>query len=165
MSYLFTKLRNTQRSLLIDLRQVTLLVSTDGSQSNLSAGDSQRKRPCTAPIVIHDGENTQDEGTQSPPDKRRQGHGYSYGHRCRNNDGEYHGRHRKPVRFHQPHEAEGIGADGIRIIPKDLSIPVNTTESTWRETFRDCFNNQSYGPEFAASRTALGAQKIEDLSS
>jgi hypothetical protein len=77
-------------------------ISTEGSQSTLSAGDSQHKRPGTASIVIHDQVNTQDEGTQSPPDSHHQGHGYSYGHRCRNNDGEYPGRHRKPLRFHQP---------------------------------------------------------------
>jgi hypothetical protein len=72
-------------------------ISTDGSQSTLSAGDSHRKRPRTAPIVIHDEEGTQDEGTQSPPDSHSQGHGHGYGHLRRSNDDEYPGRHRKPV--------------------------------------------------------------------
>jgi hypothetical protein len=146
-------------------------ISTDSSQSIPSACDSQRKHPRTAPHVIHDEEGTQDEGTQSSPDSRRQGHGSGYGHRRHNNDNEYPGRHRKPVRFHQPQCASSISKLSIELvnaalvdsnhaagaIPKAPSFPVNATDRTWRDTFAgkhshiNCFEVEDCGAHYVLS--------------
>jgi hypothetical protein len=116
-----------------------------GSQSALAAGDSNRKRSRASPIIIQDAESIQEEGTKSPPDRRRLGDAYR--RHYRNQSDEYPGRHRKPVRFYQPQFAPSISKLSIEpinaalvdsnhaagTIPKDRQV--NNTESTWRDSF------------------------------